>query len=156
MDLTGLRGCIDLGVRLNATVFSALTTRRRRNHRMDIYNIIESAIEEQRHKLATEANYSVWKQYQDKYQSVFRTKNTWNLLRQEGNMVDWYKWLWFMYHTPSSLSLPGWQFRIASPRVTVCLLGTQVSTRRVSSAINRKLVIIYLSHVLTLLQSGHS
>lgn len=50
--------------------------------------------------MTTEADYSVWKQSPDRYQAIFRTKNTWNLLRQEGSMVDWHKGLWFEHHTP--------------------------------------------------------
>ena len=100
IDLTGVRGCINLEVRLHATVSTALHARRRRNHRIEVYNNIESAIEEQRNKMTEEADYSVWKNSLGTYKPVFHTRNTWKLLRQVGTIVDWYRGVWFTHHTP--------------------------------------------------------
>ncbi|XP_013751229.1 uncharacterized protein LOC106453535 [Brassica napus] len=87
-----------MGIRLTATVSSALQ-RRRRNHRSEIFNIIEAVMEQQRSNLTNTADYSIWKSSSDTYKSVFTTKNTWNLLHQEGTTVEWCKGL-FKHHTP--------------------------------------------------------
>ena len=100
-DITGVRGCIDLGIRATATVSSALLLRRRhRSHWQDILNIIEAAMEEQKTKLSNEEDCAVWKSSPDAYKHVFSTKNTWSLFHQQAQTVDWHKSLWFKHHTP--------------------------------------------------------
>lgn len=99
-DITGARGCIDMGISLTATVSSAfLSRRRRRHHRADILNMIEAGMEEQRTKLSNWEDCTVWKSGPDVYKPVFSTKNTWSLIHQHAQSVDWWKGLWFKHHT---------------------------------------------------------
>lgn len=49
-DITGSRGCIDLGVRLDAIVDVVIKTHRRRRHRVTILNDIENQIQQIKEK----------------------------------------------------------------------------------------------------------
>lgn len=57
-------------------------------------------MEERRTKLSNEEDCAVWKSSPDAYKHVFSTKNTWSLLHQQAQTVDWHKSLWFKHHTP--------------------------------------------------------
>ena len=61
-DLFGSRGCIDMGIPSESTVAMVMTTQRRRRHRADILNEVETIIEDQRSKLLNEDDISLWKQ----------------------------------------------------------------------------------------------
>ena len=155
-DLTGPRGCIDMGICLTAAVSSALQ-RCRRNHRMEIFNSIEAVMEVQRSNLMNAADYSVWKSSSDTYKSVFSTKNTWNLLHQEGTTVEWCKGLWFKHHTPKFAFFPWLTLHNRlSTGDRICFSGTQELARHVSSVTNLKLGIIYFSLALIRVLSGLS
>ena len=99
IDQVGARGCIEMGISATASVASAVA-RRRRTHRVDVYNLFESALENQRNKITDKANVSLWKQSGDNYRSQFSTKITWNLIRKEHSQVQWHSGIWFQYATP--------------------------------------------------------
>lgn len=87
IDLVGTRGCIEMGVRATASVASAIT-RRKRTHRVDIYNLLETALENQRNNMTDRADVSQWKQKEDVYRPQFNTKKTWQLIRQVDPQVS--------------------------------------------------------------------
>lgn len=46
IDVTGIHGSIDLGIRIHSSMEMVLQTHRRCNHRHASYNVVEEAIEE--------------------------------------------------------------------------------------------------------------
>ena len=82
-DLFGSHGSIDMGVPLITTVDGALKNRRRRRHRVDVLNEVEKICEDQRLKLTGDADIALRKQSEGKYKAVFKTKQTWKLIRKE-------------------------------------------------------------------------
>lgn len=99
-DLFGSQGCIDMGIPSESTVAMVMTTQRRRRHRADILNEVETIIEDQRSKLLNEDDISLWKQPDGKYRPVFKTKFTWEVIRRKEQRVSWWKGFWFKHHTP--------------------------------------------------------
>ena len=56
--------------------------RRKRIHRVDIYNMIETALENQKTMMTDTAYVPLWKQKDNTYMPHFSTKRTWILIRQ--------------------------------------------------------------------------
>ena len=77
-----------------------LRNRRRRRHRVDVFNEVEKICEDQRLKLTGDADIALWKQSEGKYKAVFNTKQTWELIRKEDPPVHWWKSIWFRHHIP--------------------------------------------------------
>ena len=77
-----------------------MATRRRQRYRVKIFNELVDIIENEWGKKVDEDDLSIWKQTEDKYKPVFRTKTTWELLRQQAPTVSWWKGVWFKHHTP--------------------------------------------------------
>lgn len=100
-DLLGDRGFIDLGVSRNATVAEVVqSTHRRRRHRVEGLNDIEREIDEIRSSggLGKE-DIKLWRC--DKgYKQVFKTKDTWNLLRSKKSHCSLASGIWFSNATP--------------------------------------------------------
>ncbi|XP_018459333.2 uncharacterized protein LOC108830235 [Raphanus sativus] len=99
-DLFGAHGSIDMGVSRTATVAEALNNRRRRRHRVDVLNEVEKICEDQRLKLTREPDVALWKQSEEKYQAVFKTKQTWELIRKEDPPVQCWRSIWYRHHIP--------------------------------------------------------
>ncbi|XP_013594915.1 PREDICTED: uncharacterized protein LOC106303104 [Brassica oleracea var. oleracea] len=99
IDLVGTRGCIEMGIRATATVASAIA-RRKRTHRVDLYNLFEEALENQRHKMSDRADVPLWQYSEDSHRQVFNTKRTWNLIRQVHPEVQWHSGIWFQHAIP--------------------------------------------------------
>lgn len=95
LDLTGVRGCIDMGISLKASV-SAAVSRRPRRHRSDIYVMIEEALHKQRNKMELGEDVAVWKSNTDVFKPKFYTSNTWSLLRSPAPTVNWHSSIWFL------------------------------------------------------------
>ena len=77
-----------------------MATRRRQRYRVKIFNELVDIIENEWGKKVDEDDLSIWKQTEDKYKPVFRTKTTWELLRQQAPTVSSWKGVWFKHHTP--------------------------------------------------------
>lgn len=77
-----------------------MASRRRRRHRCDLLNELETLIENQRGEMTTRRDQSLWKQSNDKFRPVFKTKLTWELIRQHEQTVQWSKGVWFHHGTP--------------------------------------------------------
>lgn len=99
LDLTGVRGCVDMGISLRASVATAVS-RRPRRHRSDLYTMIEEALHKQRNKMTMGKDVPVWKSNTDIFKPKFSTQNTWSLLRSHAPTVSWHASIWFPYATP--------------------------------------------------------
>ncbi|XP_010513407.1 PREDICTED: uncharacterized protein LOC104789404 [Camelina sativa] len=100
LDVAGPRGCIDMGISLHATVHEALAHRRRR-HRVDYLNNIESALEEIRSLGIVKAEDTVlWRGKGGHFSTTFTTKETWEGLRESRGQKSWSKGVWFSQATP--------------------------------------------------------
>ena len=77
IEISGNRGCIDMGITLHATVAEAVLNHRRRRHRTDMLNHMERALEDLREKgLTDEEDIVCWKGKGDRLQSVSYTHLT--------------------------------------------------------------------------------
>ena len=99
-DLFGPHGCIDMGISLHSTVAGALRNRRKRRHRVDIFNEVEKLCEIQSLQFSTTTDTALWKQSEGQYKAAFSTKATWELIRREDQHVQWWRGVWFKHHTP--------------------------------------------------------
>lgn len=76
IDITERGGCIDMGIRLEATVDVVIRTHRRRRHRVEIFNEIEDHIERLKERgLFERDDIKLWRRG-DKYKSTFSSKET--------------------------------------------------------------------------------
>ncbi|CAN6934047.1 unnamed protein product, partial [Brassica oleracea var. botrytis] len=69
-----------MGIRAIASVASAVVSRKK-THQVKIYNMIETALEDQRSKMTDTADVPLWKQKEDTYRPQFSNKRTWSLIR---------------------------------------------------------------------------
>ncbi|CAN7128286.1 unnamed protein product, partial [Brassica rapa subsp. narinosa] len=79
-DLVRARGCIEMGIRAIASVSSAVA-HRKRTHQVEIYNMIETVLEDQTSMMTDTADVPLWKQKEDTYRPQFSNKRTWSLIR---------------------------------------------------------------------------
>ena len=108
IEKTRQRGCIDMGITLHATVAAAVVSHRKRQHRVDILNQIETALDEIRHRgLNTVEDIVRWKGRSSGYHTSFSTTETWEATREAKQNVEWYKGIWFLHATPK-YSLLSW------------------------------------------------
>ena len=99
-DLTGSKRCIDLGIRVDATVDLVVKTHRRRRHRVAVLNDIENQIQNMKERgLTGRDDVKLWKRG-DKYTSTFSSKETWKLSRVPQQKVNWSSGIWFSFNTP--------------------------------------------------------
>ncbi|KAF8116443.1 hypothetical protein N665_0017s0005 [Sinapis alba] len=99
-ELLGPRGCIDMGIPATSTVHKVMSNRRRRRHRLDVLNELETLIEVQREKMTQMHDQSLWKHGSDKFKPTFVTKLTWELTRKHEPPVALWKVIWFKHCTP--------------------------------------------------------
>lgn len=101
IDITGTRGCIDLGLPINATVEFAIQRYRSRRHRVEILLTIEQEILKVRSKgLSVGTDIRLWKEMGDSFKPTFSTQQTWQMTRTQSPKVSWYRVLWFPGATP--------------------------------------------------------
>ena len=101
IDFTGGRGCVELGIPINATVERVIQTYRRRRRRVPILQQIEQEIMAlQERSLNQLDDVCLWKRESGDYASEFSTSQTWNLLREKKQKVPWSKGIWFPEATP--------------------------------------------------------
>ncbi|XP_018453981.1 uncharacterized protein LOC108825144 [Raphanus sativus] len=89
-----------MGIPVNSTVHKVMTNTRRRRHRLDIFNELETLIAMQREKMTLMQDQFLWKHGSDKFKPVFVTKLTWELTRKHEQPVAWWKAIWFQHCTP--------------------------------------------------------
>ncbi|KAL9858851.1 putative reverse transcriptase zinc-binding domain-containing protein [Arabidopsis thaliana] len=81
-----------MGLPLDAMVETALTSQRRRRHRVEFLNKIEAVIQSTRQRIqANEQDISMWRAEGDKFKAKFSTKHTWNNMRVSYPNVIWFK-----------------------------------------------------------------
>ncbi|KAG2326666.1 hypothetical protein Bca52824_009394 [Brassica carinata] len=101
IDITGARGCIDLGIPITATVEFAVQKYRSRRHRVAHMNDIENEILKLRLQgLALDTDIRLWKGVGDSFKPQFNTQQTWQLTRLHTPRVNWSKAVWFRGATP--------------------------------------------------------
>ncbi|XP_024014348.1 uncharacterized protein LOC112088307 [Eutrema salsugineum] len=100
-DIFGSRGCIDLGVSLNATLGSILDRTRIRRHRYPLLRQIEDElVEAKRNRMVDEEDVALWKNKTGLYTSRFLTKDTLGNLRSPNPDWEAHKAIWFQFSTP--------------------------------------------------------
>lgn len=99
-DSLGARGCIDMGIKLTATMADVFVSHRARRHQIDMLNDIEAEIAKAKEKGYVDSDISLWKSKEAKFKTSFSTKDTWNLLRDESPAKEWYHGVWFSHATP--------------------------------------------------------
>ena len=101
INLTGERGCIDLGVPIHATVEKVIQSYRRRRHRTTVQVQIEQEILRLRAIGPSQQDDMVlWKRENEVFQQGFESSQTWNMIRARSPHVSWSKGLWFREATP--------------------------------------------------------
>ena len=91
-----------MGIRAIASVSSAVA-HRKRTHQVEIYNMIETVLEDQTSMMTDTADVPLWKQKEDTYRPQFSNKRTWSLIRQVHLTVQWHFGIWFQYATQKNL-----------------------------------------------------
>ncbi|XP_024006531.1 uncharacterized protein LOC112083039 [Eutrema salsugineum] len=101
LQAAGARGCLEMGIQVEASVEEVLLTHRRRRHRRPILNQIEDEIVSAR-SLYTVEDEDVywWKVKADNYKAQFSTRATYDQLRQHQDRVPWAAEIWFKHHSP--------------------------------------------------------
>ena len=101
LDLTGERGCIDLGIPINATVERAVQAYPCRKHRTSVLMQIEQEIMGLRRPgLVQEDDICLWKRENGDFHPVFSTSQTWHLTRSQSPKIPWHRGVWFPEATP--------------------------------------------------------
>ncbi|KAL1218023.1 hypothetical protein V5N11_012222 [Cardamine amara subsp. amara] len=91
IELTGQRGCIDMGITLHATVAKAMAHNRRR-HMTETLNHMETVLENISSTGLTEAaDIVLWKGKGDRFTKQISSKDTWKATRDIKSKVEWYK-----------------------------------------------------------------
>ena len=94
-------------IRAMASVASAFS-RRKRNHRVDVFNQIEVALENQLLKAVDAEDIPLWQQKQGTYKNLFNTNKTWQLIRQASPTVYWHTGVRFQYMASSAQQVNNW------------------------------------------------
>ncbi|KAL0874206.1 hypothetical protein Bca101_023911 [Brassica carinata] len=101
VELTGSRGCIDLGIPIHATVERAVQQFRQRRYRSNnLILIANEVVKLQAAGLSHHADKAQWKGRGDIYKTVFSSTQTWELIREVRPKVTWSKGIWFTLATP--------------------------------------------------------
>lgn len=81
IDLLGMRGCIDLGDRLESTVGKAVQSYRPRGHRSDLLKQVENETTKLGDRgLTAYADIRLLQGNNNGFQNKFHTKSTWDLI----------------------------------------------------------------------------
>ncbi|KAL9858138.1 putative RNA-directed DNA polymerase [Arabidopsis thaliana] len=100
IESAGDRGAIDLGINKHATVVEAWGNRRRRRHRANFLNRVEERLVLSWNSRNQAEDCALWKGKENRFRSIFSTKDTWNHIRTVSNKVAWYKGVWFAQAIP--------------------------------------------------------
>lgn len=106
IDVSGIRGSIDLWIPIHISVEFVLWNHRRRRHGQERYNTIEEVINEQRRKgLLNGEDVVLWKKKDDTFQPKFNSKATWHLIRERDFIKEWWKGMVLLCHAKICLPL---------------------------------------------------
>lgn len=101
IEFTGGRGCVELGIPINATVERVIQTYKIRRRRLPIFHQIEQEIIALKGRgLNQEDDLRMWKKENGSYISEFLTSQTWGIIREKRQKVLWSKGVWFPEATP--------------------------------------------------------
>ena len=101
IELTGARGCMDLGIPINSTVEKAIQLYRVRRHRAHSLRQVDREIMALKNKGLNQLDdICLWKRKNGEFKTDFRTSHTWNLVRSSSPKVSWVKGVWFTEATP--------------------------------------------------------
>lgn len=89
-----------MGIPAHSTVSMVMASRRRRHHRIDIFDEVETLIDAQREKLTLMQDQALWTQNNDTFKPVFKTKLTWEKTRKHEPPARWRRAVWFQHCTP--------------------------------------------------------
>lgn len=96
IDLTGTRGCVDMGIHIDDTVEVAVQKYRTQRHRVSILLQIEEEILRIRTQgLTQDADVRLWKGTKDVFKEVFSSTQTWNITREISPKVFWFQGVWY-------------------------------------------------------------
>ncbi|XP_018462918.1 uncharacterized protein LOC108834047 [Raphanus sativus] len=98
-DILRERGCIGIGILIDATVADS-RRHRRRHHRDLMLNKVEEEIEKYKLNLVYEEDISLWRNGNGKYKRKFSTRETWICIRERHLECNWHKAIWFKNATP--------------------------------------------------------
>ncbi|XP_024014868.1 uncharacterized protein LOC112088831 [Eutrema salsugineum] len=90
----GLRGCIDMGITLQSMVVKAIANHRKRNRRNDLFNQMETKLDELR------IGPIIHKEDDETFKRGFMSKKTWSLIQEVSPQQPWYHGIWFKHSTP--------------------------------------------------------
>lgn len=101
VEILGPRGVIDLRISNEATVAEAvLCVRRRRRHRTELLNAIESEMVAVKERLRVNVeDVSLWRR-RSGFKDKFSTQETWFLTRTSYDHIDWVHAVWFSQIIP--------------------------------------------------------
>lgn len=100
-EVTGGRGCTELGIPINATVERVIQTHRTRRRRDPTLQKIENEIMAIKDRgLNHLDDICLWKRESGDYTLGFITSQTWNIIRDKKQKVLWSKRIWFPEATP--------------------------------------------------------
>ncbi|XP_048635020.1 uncharacterized protein LOC125608631 [Brassica napus] len=101
VSLLGERGIVSLGIRREATLEEAvMCVRRRRSHRSQLLNEVETQLVLAKEKLRDGVeDGNIWKR-RSGYKKEFSTHETWSQMRTLGESCSWSKAVWFSQATP--------------------------------------------------------
>ena len=98
--LLGERGIVDMGISREATVKEAVSVTRRRRHRSQLLNNIESDLVIVKEKLRDGVeDVHMWRR-KTGFKQKFSTYETWQLMRIDTGRCDWSRSIWFSQATP--------------------------------------------------------
>ncbi|XP_024006123.1 uncharacterized protein LOC112082827 [Eutrema salsugineum] len=101
LEVTGVRGCMDLGIHIESTVEEVIRMHRRQRHRQPILNKVEDEIAGAVSTyMETEEDIHKWKEKTHSYKTRFSTKATYEQLRSHHPQVPWSNAVWFKHHNP--------------------------------------------------------
>ena len=101
IEMTGDRGSMDLGIPIHTTVERAIQIYRARRHRVNTLRLIDREILDLRSRGLTGGDdIYLWKQENGNFKEMFRSSQTWNLIRDRSLKVPWAKGIWFSEATP--------------------------------------------------------
>lgn len=100
LDLLGVRGIIDMGIKKEATVEDAILCNRRRRHRMTLLNDTKADLNGVKDRLYhMKEDVSLWRK-KSGFKQKFSAYEIWSILRESKTSCNWARGIWFSHYTP--------------------------------------------------------
>lgn len=113
INLIGERGCISLGIPINATVERAVQLYRKRRLRSSVLLQVEQEILKLKEQgLAHQDDICLWMRDNGDFKPGFMTSSTWNIIRQRAPTVSWSDLMHSLVH--------GWHDRVSTFLLRYC------------------------------------